>query len=499
MNKNMLQAYLKGDQTVRSWFGGNWDSTEALSAWTPGSSKWKRSHLHTILKANCDRYQVSAQTRDHIKALKQDDTYLIISGQQPAIGGGPLYTLIKVAQSIALARTLREAGKQVLPLFWCASEDHDEGECNHADFIGRDGQVSRVSKAFEHSGASLRFQAASLWWQDIFDHCMQTFGDGLGKQFLLTLKPLENESTSAWLCRFLSQMFAEDGLICVEAHDLRPLWEHRVDDFAARWPRLALAKRRGEVLEAGFNDSFNGLLQHAPLFIDEKSGRQAIDLMDGRKVKNVQRNLGLESGSISTGAGLRPIVQQLVLPGLGFVGGPGELQYHAFLGPLYQEFLAPMPRFIPRTHVSLLPNWLQRYVQAWDLDITALNRDSIAPLLTDSDSAIDQQLHRVEHEINKLSNIPHQDAQLQQRSETGINKLQDNLKRMRQSISRGRRQKRRLPPFGHIKDFLFPRGQRHERVMSISQAAWLYGPGIGRVLVEHCAGAEPGQHSFLKL
>lgn len=499
MNITMLQAYLDGDQTVRSWFGGNWDSLEALSSWTPNKHVWRRAQLHTILKHNCDRYHSSKQSRAHIKALKNDDSYVIISGQQPAVGGGPLYTLIKVAQCVAQARRLRAHGKKVYPLFWCASEDHDEGECNHADFIDRDGSLHRFIKPFEHKGASLHFQSAASWWTALVEHCQQLFGEALGTKYILDSKPKEQESTSAWLCRLLSQLFADDGLICVEAHDLRPLWLEYIDKFIEHWPRLALAKRRSEIMEAGFKDSFNGLLQQAPLFIDEKSGRTALDLIDERTAKNVRKNLGIDSDNFSSGAGLRPIVQQLALPGLAFIGGPGELQYHAFLGPLYDEFLAPMPRFIPRTQVTLLPNWLQRYLQAWSLSAQDIRADSTAPVLTDHKSIIDKQLQRIGQIINDINALPETNDDFQRRRDQGTQQLEKALKRMQQSLSRGRRNQRKLPPFGHIKDFLFPRGQRHERVMSLTQAIWLYGPGIARVLTEHCIHAAPGKHEFLTL
>ena len=495
----MLQAYLAGDQLVRSWFGGNWDSIEALSSWTPNNYSWRRAQLHTMLKDNCDRYQYSKHSIAHIKALKNDDAYVIISGQQPAVGGGPLYTLIKVAQSVAQARCLREHGQKVYPLFWCASEDHDEGECNHADFITRDGALHRYSQAFEHTGASIHFQSAAAWWSGLVAQCQELFGNALGTDFILASKPNADESTSAWLCRFLAQLFKDDGLICVEAHDLRPLWHEYTDKFIQHWPRLALAKRRSEIMDAGFADSFNGLLQHAPLFLDEKTGRSALDLIDERAAQNIRKNLGIDSNNLSTGAGLRPIVQQLVLPGLAFVGGPGELQYHAFLGPLYDEYLAPMPRFIPRTQVSLLPNWLQRYLQAWSLEAEDIHAQSEAPLITDQKSTIDKQLQAIGDIISDIRGLPETNDDFQRRRDQGTQQLEKALQRMQQSLSRGRRNQRKLPAFGHIKDFLFPRGQRHERVMSLTQAVWLYGPGIARALTEYCMQATPGEHSFLRL
>jgi uncharacterized protein YllA (UPF0747 family) len=50
----------------------------------------------------------------------------------------------------------------------------------------------------------------------------------------------------------------------------------------------------------------------------------------------------------STSALLRPIVQDTLLPTVAYVGGPGEINYFAQLGPLYEFFDLPPPLVVPR-------------------------------------------------------------------------------------------------------------------------------------------------------
>jgi bacillithiol synthase len=56
----------------------------------------------------------------------------------------------------------------------------------------------------------------------------------------------------------------------------------------------------------------------------------------------------------SPGALLRPIVQDLVLPVAAYVGGFGELAYHAQLGPLRDLAHAPRTAFVPRISMTLV-------------------------------------------------------------------------------------------------------------------------------------------------
>ena len=63
----------------------------------------------------------------------------VVTGQQVALFGGPLYTLLKAATAIARAREATAAGFDTVPVFWLASEDHDFAEIARVDVPARDG------------------------------------------------------------------------------------------------------------------------------------------------------------------------------------------------------------------------------------------------------------------------------------------------------------------------------------------------------------------------
>jgi bacillithiol synthase len=68
----------------------------------------------------------------------------------------------------------------------------------------------------------------------------------------------------------------------------------------------------------------------------------------------VDRLLAREPLRFSTSALLRPIVQDTLLPTVGYVGGPGEINYFAQVQPLYAHFGLEPPLLFPRARFRLL-------------------------------------------------------------------------------------------------------------------------------------------------
>src|SRR5699024_3609743 len=67
-----------------------------------------------------------------IESLLNDDSYVVVGGQQAGILTGPLYVIHKAITLIQLAKQLEaQTGKSIVPIFWIASEDHDWDEVDH--------------------------------------------------------------------------------------------------------------------------------------------------------------------------------------------------------------------------------------------------------------------------------------------------------------------------------------------------------------------------------
>jgi len=437
---------------------------------------------HLVAALAAEPGQSSQATR-----LGEPGTVAVVTGQQPAVGGGPLYTLIKVAHAIALAERLGQDGVSAVAIFWCASEDHDLGEAGHADCVLRTGSVARFAPGLGGGHASLRFRPAAAWHAGWLAHLRDHLGPGLGEAFLTAQAPLPGEGLGAWLNRLLGAVF-NDRLVRVESFRLRGLWIGMARRALEAWPVEALQRQRAQLLTSGAVDAFGELLQ-APFFADEATGRRKLTTPEAAAL------LAQDPGLLSPGAAIRPILQQAALPAVAYVGGDGELAYHAFLTPLYAALGAPAPLLVPRMHTVLAPGWLERALARWQRAVPELIRLAQAPTLAATQEPATASLAELDRVLATLRALA-----------PGHRYLAGHLRRLshaRDGLERGLqkelRHHRGLTPYGQLRGYVLPRDQPQERVMSLGQALWEHGPGLGQRLVEEAAGHLGGGTSVLSL
>lgn len=462
--QDLAAAHLAGDALTREWLGEPWTgigSTVGHARRMLAAGSWDRAPL----------------ARLH-PLLKDPASVVVVTGQQPAVGGGPLYSLVKLAHAIVLAKRLAAEGVPAVAWFWCASEDHDLGEANHADLLRRDGSIARVSADLGAGRAALRWRPAALWWDPLVTSCQNGFGGGLGSRWLLDRAPRGDEGMGAWLCRMLHDLCAGEPLAACEAHVLRPLWASRLTAACSAWPAEALAARQRELVAHGYSDPF-GPLPRAPLFHDTTTGRLAVDEPGA-----------IAATELSPGAALRPILQQLALPAVASILGNGELAYHAAIGPAYAALGALRPQLVPRCSLTLLPSWAERAAGRLGLSPEALADG--APTAPHQEPPTDR-LTTVAQAIDRLGDPA------DRRIAAAQTRLRRELDRLAASLARGSRIAAGLPAPGALAGLLRPRGQRQERTMSLFQAVWQHGPGVMPELIRAAEETPPGAHRLVRL
>jgi len=459
----LAAAHLAGDPLAKAWLGEPWTGIRSTA-----------DHARRMLVAGVwDRV---ALARLH-PLLKDPASVVVVTGQQPAVGGGPLYSLVKLAHAIALAHRLTEEDIPTVAWFWCASEDHDLGEANHADLLLRDGSIARVTTDLGPGKSALRWRAAALWWDLLVARCQSQFGQGLGSRWLLERAPIGDEGMGAWLCRVIRDLCAGHPVVACESHVLRPLWAARLSAACAAWPAAELAIRQQDLVRHGYPDPF-GPLPRAPLFHDTAAGRFTVD-----------QPSDLPPETLSPGAALRPILQQLALPAAAAILGPGELAYHAAIGPAYAALGAQPPQLIPRCSLTLLPSWAARSAQR--LGISPQDVVDGGPMRLQSPSS--NRLDTLTQAINQLGDGS------DRRIASAQVRLRRELDRLAHSLERGARIEAGLPAPGAISGLLRPRGKRQERTLSLFQAIWEHGPGVMAELIHAASEMAPGQHRLVDL
>ena len=92
----------------------------------------------------------------------------MVTGQQAGLFGGPLYTLLKAMTAIRLAaRTSREHGTVVVPVFWIDAEDHDWNEIAACGVL--DGNQAGARSGWRRPTAPATARSRALTYTDEID------------------------------------------------------------------------------------------------------------------------------------------------------------------------------------------------------------------------------------------------------------------------------------------------------------------------------------------
>ncbi len=340
---------------------------------------------------------------NNLDALRQPGTVVVVSGQQLGLFLGPLYTFYKAATAIQLARTIeREHRVRCVPLFWLQTEDHDFEEIRHCHlpiFSGEhdlDGLTLSLAAAppsasdsgQPHDRASLdrgspdrgsidrgSIDRGSIDHRTLgpeIDALVQELGEALAglpqaadclSRFSVHYRRGAPISTA--FAGVLAGLFAEEGLLLInprraaltrEAAGLYRVAIAQHADLAA-----ALTARGTDLMQAGFAEQVAVRPGSSLFFFHEtptgprfRLDRQAesdawlLPQPDGRAPRRLSTadllaTLDREPLCFSTSALLRPLLQDLLLPTVAYVGGPGEINYFAQLAPLYRGVAGTLP------------------------------------------------------------------------------------------------------------------------------------------------------------
>jgi len=316
---------------------------------------------------------------------------LVITGQQPGLLGGPLFTLYKVATAVRLAEYWRARGESVGAAFWVLDEDHDLKELLTVASVDAQSRpvrpdlpdgvttnrrpVGLIGVEDERVAPVIRFHAAhvrpGLYQAAIEAALRASYGDG--RQTL-------DGAFRAYLYRLLGGV-GLPGWISARSAALKqaalPVLVRLVERWAEwldAWDRwMAALDRRGYHRQVRLHRDY------FPMFRLSEGERHRLLWRDGRIVcpgtgeqwtpAAFVRWLTDHVAEVSPNVVLRPIVQDFVFPTVAYVAGPSETAYWAQLRFLYDRLEIPMPVVFPRLSLTLVPPPLRRVLQKTGLDV----------------------------------------------------------------------------------------------------------------------------------
>jgi bacillithiol biosynthesis cysteine-adding enzyme BshC len=403
----------------------------------------------------------------------------VVAGQQPGFLCGPLYALYKALGAIAAARRYAaRTGRRAVPIFWLVSEDHDLDEARDA-FLpgGAEGEgVFRYPHAADRRPlAEYPIDEPALAVIAAAGARLASRRHGAEAQALLDLHRGRNFASA--FAAFLAEVLGPEGLLVVDPVRLRPFAAPLFRRVIADPDGVLAAIRRGreEVTALGFEPLVAARL---PLFL----------IADGRRhhLSPAPGGLQVDGGgpflprdealallerapeSFSSGALLRPLVQETVLPSVLTIGGPAEVGYFAQLGPLADFLGVRRPAIALRPQATLIDGKAARTAAALDLEIIAaarvpadlLPREEEPPALRAARELAARAGETLARAIDETA-PGGKEARLRAQAQdigAGIARLADRLAEVRAS-----RRTAELEAATRLWDFAFPAGALQER------------------------------------
>jgi bacillithiol synthase len=397
----------------------------------------------------------------------------LVTGQQVGLFGGPMFSVYKALTAVKLAEEATAGGVDCVPVFWLATYDHDLAEINHVSLPGSEGSLETLTVS-SHGVANAPVGSVQLG--DEILPAIERAATLLGESDATTLlrecyRPGETLGTA--FARFYARLFADWGVIVLDASDgalhriAEPIYRAAVE----RSEELAAALlERGEALEAA---SYHQQVKVTPssvlLFTLQDGARTAIHrrgegestefLIGGEGTsekisrEELLRRIASSPEKFSPNVLLRPIIEDYLLPTLGYTGGPAEVAYFAQSGAVYEKLLGRVTPVLPRFSATIVEPKMQRVlakhgIQAQDVFAgpEALRRQLAAHSLPEdlqaafdaTKKSIDSNFSAVKDRLTKL------DPTLVDAAETSRSKMQYQIERLYAQATRAESQKGEL-------------------------------------------------------
>ncbi len=409
MGRAFSNSYLAGEDAARAFFApGFRDGEVRVAAARRASGRLVSSALLEVLAEQQERLPASTARQANWQALAGGGAAVVATGQQVGLFLGPLYAFYKAASAIAVARAIEaESGVRCVPLFWLQTEDHDFTEIASCTVAGRDGEPVRLALPDEPDGqgrVSVAYRVLGPEVAEALGALARALDPGLaGDEVLQLLRACyqPGKSLAGAFASALATVFADEGLLILDPRDARlaalatPIYRSALEDSEAIERRLK--ERRDALAMAGFDEQVAVRERGALVFFhrDSPTGprfrlqrRQAAsdwELAGSSEIishDDLLATLACEPLRFSTSALLRPMVQDTLLPTVAYVGGPGEINYFAQLGPLYQHFGLAPPLLVPRARFRFIDARTRRRLGLLGLRAADLSAPAIEARLT---------------------------------------------------------------------------------------------------------------------
>lgn len=340
----------------------------------------RRAALVEALRAqNAD---AGKETAENLELLSRPGTVVVATGQQVGLFGGPIFSLYKALTALKYAAKLRERGLQAVAVFWCATEDHDLDEVDHAWVFDRGKSPHRITaEADARPGRPVGDIAPTNNPAEALADLFLELPHGDEARERLTRHYRSGASLGAAFRDLFRDLFAPYGLITLDPMDpaIRRLAGPLLSAAVEAGPELVddLLARGAALEEAGYHQQVKVDRETSLLFYFHEGKRTPIKRKNsgfsaaGQNWSSAElaARIADHPEEFSPNALLRPVAQDYLLPTAAFIGGPAELAYLAQSGALYERLLGRRPVMMPRASFTLLDSRAMKLLERYGLGV----------------------------------------------------------------------------------------------------------------------------------
>lgn len=478
--------YIRDREEVGRFFGQghSLESVARFAANCVSLAPERRERLAAILDEQQKRWGAGPGSGESLDKIR-NGAVAVVTGQQAGLFTGPLYSILKGLTAVKLARSLEEAGIAAVPVFWIASDDHDQTEIGWAGILDRDSAFRRVRTVFEDGDATpagwLRYPAAI---SETIDACLESLPESEFAGDVRTVVERAYRPGVSPVDAFGSMMadvFAGMPLLLVDPLD-EGLWSLAGAVLAGaleQGPTIqtAVLDRTRRIEEAGYtpqvrvDPSFTGLFQ-----------------MDGRSRIAVQPG-DHPTSRLSPNVLVRPVVQDSLLPTAAYVGGPAEIAYMAQAGAIYDVLGVSMPPVFPRIGATLIEPPVARVLKKYHLAPTdVFDGDRLRERIVTSlhEGAVFDEVERgIEAQAERLRGVlTGVDKTLEGALDNSIQKMKHQIHSLQARFvsAETRRNEILERQLGLLSHRLFPERKLQERVVNVTSFLARYGMNLASLL-----------------
>ncbi len=439
-------------------------------------SNENRQVLVKVLQKQYEKLSPQSKCSENISSLLNENTFTVCTGHQLGLFTGPLYTIYKVLQTIALAESLNQTDttKKYIPVFWLASEDHDLQEINH---------VSLFNKTYtwetNQTGAVGRMNTELI--SQLIDQIKQLFNNSeKAKQLIAIFEKAYSINNLAEATQYIfHELLGYTGLIVLnpDNKELKKLFEeYIVKDIVHESNIKPLASQTEELKQTYKTQVFPRNINFFHLANGERTRIKSKE-EGGHHFNEDYIREHIEE--FSPNVCLRPLFQEVILPNIAYIGGPGEISYWLQLKTMFDANNIAFPIIIPRVSVFVLnSNFVKKWKQlGFEIEEIFKSLDELKNIYVKNNAVIEN----IEAEQNSILAIKEQlnrkiaeiDITLLASVDLCISKTIEQLKNIDKKLEKTQKQKfeNELNKIEKLYQEIFPNGTPQDRNFNLLQYA----------------------------